>query len=153
MKRILLGVALSAFMSALVVPSAWGSETFCAPAIAQREAAALVDRIAAAPNVEAARALALEPTRGAHFALTQARRLSPWTGSLAAADEKLAGYETRIAAASSPDAVAAEMATLARVHADFGDGGCSYSPGEVVAVVLGFILWIIPGIILLFLLC
>jgi hypothetical protein len=154
MRGVLLGTMWTAILcAALLAPPAFANDASCPPAAAQAEAQALIDRIAAAPSVDAARELALEPPRGAHFALAQARRVAPWTASLAAADEKLVGYEARIAAAPSQDAVAAELATLAGVHADLGDGGCSYSTGEIIATVLGFILGIIPGIILLFLLC
>ena len=137
----------------LVAPLAQAHDAACAPEAARGEAQALIDRIAAAPSLEHARALALAPTRGAHLALAQARRIAPWTQSLRDADERLTGYEARITAAPSQEAVAAELATLAGVRADLGDGGCSYSTGEVIATVLGFILGIIPGIILLFLLC
>jgi hypothetical protein len=34
-----------------------------------------------------------------------------------------------------------------------GPGKCHYSVGEIVAIVIGFILFIIPGSILLFVLC
>ena len=154
MYRALLGVMLGATLGAWpLAPRAHASDSSCPPALARSEAQALIDRVAVAPSVEDARALALEPTRGAHLALAHARRLSPWTASLREAEQRLAGYEARIGAAPSQTAVAAELATLARVRADLGDGGCSYSTGEIIATVLGFILGIIPGIILLFLLC
>lgn len=152
--RVKIGVMLCALWSlGLGAPDAQANDGACAPAPVRNEAQALIDRIAAAPSVEDARALALEPTRAAHRALAQARRLSPRTESLRDADERLSGYQARIAAAPSQEAVAAELATLSRVKADLGDGGCSYSTGEIIATVLGFILGIIPGIILLFLLC
>jgi hypothetical protein len=153
MQRMLLVVTLCASMSGLAAPPAQANDASCTPEVARSEALALIDRVAAAPSVGDARALALEPTRGAHFALAQARRLSPWTGSLKDAELRLSAYEARIAAAPTQDAVAAELASLARIQADIGDGGCSYSTGEIIATVLGFILGIIPGIILLFLLC
>ncbi len=146
-------IACAVLYASLAAPLARASDALCAPRAARSEAQALIERIAAAPSVDAARALALEPTRGAHLALAQARRVSPWTESLQDASERLSAHEARITAAPTQQAVAAELATLAPIHADLGDGGCSYSTGEIVATVIGFILGIIPGIILLFLLC
>ena len=47
-----------------------------------------------------------------------------------------------------------QVADLEVGNADVsGPGGCHYSTGEIVAIVIGFILFIIPGIMLLFVLC
>jgi hypothetical protein len=161
MRRIMRGLAICAVLGAsLIAPRAWAAEGICAAAETRSEARAWVERVAGAPNVDEARRLATEPMRGAHFALSQARVVAPWTRSLADADVALDGYEARVAQAATPADVAQELATLVSVGnlpggtpADLGDGGCDYSTGEVIATVLGFILGIIPGIILLFLLC
>jgi hypothetical protein len=161
MRRIMRGMTICAVLSAsLIAPRTWAAEGICAPTEARSEARAWVERVAAAPSVDEARRLATQPMRGAHFALSQARAVAPWTQSLADADAALDGYEARVAQAATPDDVAQELATLVsvgnlpgEVAADLGDGGCDFSTGEVIATVLGFILGIIPGIILLFLLC
>ena len=39
------------------------------------------------------------------------------------------------------------------VHVSVGNSGCDYSTGETIAIVIGLILGIIPGLILMVLLC
>ena len=137
---------------------AGANQGICAPEGAHIQANAWVNRIAAAPTLDEARELALQPTQGAHFALAQAQRFAPWTDSLAEADVELAAYETRVNDATTPEAIADAAAVFVAgaptgVKPDVGAGGCSYSTGEVIAIVIGFVLGIIPGIILMFLLC
>lgn len=151
----------------------------CAPAelrgAAQRglaESDALARSIAAAPDVERAREVALEPARTARRALDGADALMPWSEpGLGRARERLASYERAVTEARDPAAVADQydrlthpgdasldgvrMADLGGPAADVhvGDVGCDYSTGEIIAIVIGFILAIIPGIILLIVLC
>jgi hypothetical protein len=131
-----------------------------------------LEEIAAAENVQEARAEAIATTRTARIALGRARWLAPWSDDLRDAVSRLENYEERVEAAEDPQAVADELAGLVQLasagridaylageavpaEADLDDngGGCDYSTGEVIAIVVGFILGIIPGIILLFVLC
>lgn len=149
------GFALTmAAAAALLAAPARANEASCAPQQARLEASTWVTRIATAPSLDEARDLALQPTRGAHVALRQAQLVAPWSDSLAQADDELVAYEGRITGAASAQAVADEAAQLVNggIHADV-DGGCSFSTGEVIATVIGFILGILPGIILMILLC
>lgn len=123
---------------------------------------ALRDRIASAPSLAAARSLATRDSGLARAVLGRAKWLAPRAAGLEAAHERLTAYEEEVAAARSPEQVAAEFGKLVQlaslapggVYADVGfGGGCDYSTGEIIAIVLGFILGIIPGIILLILLC
>jgi hypothetical protein len=150
----------------------------CVPA---DEVDALAGSIRAAASLDEARALATGPTSRARTALAQARWLIPGTHSdLDDAYERLVAYESRVESADTPEVVAAELEDMlleraargrhvesgtsghasafasvspdADIHVDLDDG-CDYTSGEIAAIVLGFVLGIIPGIILLFVLC
>jgi hypothetical protein len=126
------------------------------------------DRIAAAPDVETAREWALEDVGLARKALGAARRVAPFSDDLAAAHERLERYEDDVSRADSVESVTLRFEDLVQVASadgvigvdgdyDGGDHGsrigCSFSTGELIAIILGFILGIIPGLILLVLLC
>jgi hypothetical protein len=126
------------------------------------------DRIAAAPDLEAARERALEDVGLARKALGAARRMAPFSDDLHAAHDRLARYEDDVARAESVESVTLRFEDLVQVASadgvvgvdgDFDGGdhggriGCSFSTGELIAIILGFILGIIPGLILLVLLC
>lgn len=127
-------------------------------------------RIADAPTVEEARDLALTPARAAKRALQVAALVAPTSEKLTEARARLEGFETRVRGSETPAAVANEfghlldldmrsgklvqLADLSVNHGDVrGPGQCHYTTGEIIAIVFGFILFIIPGIILLFVLC
>jgi hypothetical protein len=120
-------------------------ECACAPA----ELAAFHARIEAAPDVQAARGLARPPLELAREALARAQRL-PGGAALVATERRLVAGELAIAAAATPPAVASAFSAAVGPPAA---AGCSYTTLEIVAIVLGFILGIIPGVILLVLLC
>jgi tetrahydromethanopterin S-methyltransferase subunit G len=105
--------------------------------------------------------MALAPTDDALNALTNASNLMPFSDDLSSAKTRLSDVRSRIMVASSQAEVADEFSGMmlagldddsaARVSA--GGGSCSYSTGETIAIVIGLILGIIPGLILLVLLC
>jgi hypothetical protein len=138
-----------------------GAPPHCRCEVARGALSALREEIAAAPTLEEAQQLAVGSTREARKVLQRARRIALLDrGSLDAAHERLVQYETRVAAAATPQAVAAELDAMVgggsaqpQVDVDVGDVGCNYSTGEVIAVILGLILGVIPGLILLVLLC
>jgi hypothetical protein len=109
---------------------------------------ALRAEIAAAEDVERARRLAAPPLALARQALARAQRL-PGGSGLAATEQRLWAGERAIAAAPTPPAVAGAFSAAVGP----ASAGCSYTTLEIVAIVLGFILGIIPGLILLVLLC
>ncbi|MBD3317902.1 MAG: hypothetical protein GF344_19120 [Chitinivibrionales bacterium] len=129
----------------------------------------MLEDISAAESVEQARKKALAPTRAARTALARTRWLVPWSEDIRDAHSRLKECEKRIEDAADTDAVRREfnnmvqLASAGRVDAylnqadvqidDDDAGGCDYSTGEIIAIVIGFILGIIPGIILLFVLC
>ena len=146
--------ALSLFADA---PDAAATRTIldcqCAP---RAELTAYRDRIAAAPTLEAARELAVTPVAQARSVVS---RLTWAAASLGEADARMADFEEHARAASTPAELADAFGVLVKLDAPkaiasrSGHSGCSYSTGEIIAIVLGFILAIIPGIILLILLC
>ena len=126
----------------------------CAPTA---ELTALRDRIAAAPDLETAQEMAVAPVERARSVVAKLGWISP---SLRDAERRMADYESDVRTAKAPTDVADHFGSLVRLASSgavVSDGvrtsGCSYSTGEIIAIVLGFLLAIIPGIILLILLC
>lgn len=121
----------------------------------------LKQEITAADTPGHAREMALAPTDEAIEALNNARTIMPFSDDLRSAESRLSDARSRILMASSQAQVADEFSgmmlagldndSLARASA--GDVSCSYSTGETIAIVVGLILGIIPGLILLVVLC
>ncbi|MBS3952648.1 MAG: hypothetical protein KGZ88_06855 [Methylomicrobium sp.] len=117
--------------------------------------------IASAKSLTQAQAIALVPTNEAIDALKNARSIMPFSDDLLIAETRLSDARTRILVASSQEQVADEFSGMmlagldddSAVHASAGSTSCNYSSGEVIAIVVGLILGIIPGLILLFVLC
>ena len=121
----------------------------------------LKNQIAAAETVNQARQIALAPTDGAIGTLKNARAIMPFSNDLRAAETRLSDARLRILVASSQAQVADEFSGMMlagldndrAAHISAGKVGCDYSTGEVIAIVVGLILGIIPGLILLAVLC
>ena len=116
------------------------------------------DEIAEAGTLAEAQQLARSPMELARSALARARWLVPGSAGLAEKERQLRDGEIAIARAGTPDAVAGAFTAAVTgspvlAGLDIDPPGCSYSTGEIIAIVLGFILGIIPGIILLIILC
>ncbi|MDO9105382.1 MAG: hypothetical protein Q7U57_10510 [Methylovulum sp.] len=117
--------------------------------------------ISAADTVVQARTLALAPTDDALGALKNARSLMPFSDDLRSAETRLSDARARILVASSQEQIADEFDGMMlagldndrAAHVNVGSGSCDYSSGEMIAIVIGLILGIIPGLILLVLLC
>jgi hypothetical protein len=130
----------------------------CACAIDVGELERYRDLVAAAKSAEEARALATRPSRMARRALGAARRIAPWSSSLRRAHGELTAYENRIARSETPAQAAQEFEELVRlagngVTVGGNSGRCHYDTVEIIAIILGFLLFIIPGIILMIVLC
>ena len=124
----------------------------------QLELARYRELVAAAASVEEARERAVKPSRLARRAIALARWISPEQSKLDATRAKLAAYEARVATAPDAASAAAEFEGLVRVAGGVDvqvgkGGGCSYTTTEIIAIILGFLLFIIPGIILLIVFC
>lgn len=121
----------------------------------------LKHEIAAAENVNQAREMALAPTDGAIDAIQNALAIAPFSDDLRTAETRLSDARSRIIVASSQEQVADEFSGMmlagldddSLAHVNVGKVGCNYSTGETIAIVIGLILGIIPGLILLVVLC
>lgn len=126
-----------------------------------QELTELKSRISAAQTVELAKEIALEPTEQAIGVLENANTLMPYSDDLLSAKNRLNDARDRIMLASSQAEVADEFSGMMLAGLDddriaqvkVGKAGCSYSSGETIAIVIGLILGIIPGLILLVVLC
>lgn len=171
MKRIIWLVVLGVGLGA---PLVWSSEE--SPHVSVRQAAEacmcdasdelrqVADSIRGGATVDEARRLATQPTSLAGDALQRARWLVPGgSEDLERAYRRIRDYEARVGSAATSEQIASEFESMfltqraaigPPVAADVGDGdGCDFSTGEIIAIVLGFIFGILPGIILLILLC
>ena len=108
------------------------------------------DRLAGADSPEEARRMAMSKIRLGHRAIDTAERMMPNEAGIAEAAARLDAFEADVASARTQQEVAARFDGLA---ARGDGGGCHYNVGEVLVVVVGFVLGIIPGIIFLLLLC
>jgi len=161
---------LTTIASAAAVLLLWSISAFALPnpatplpdcgCVDRAEITALQDRIAKAPSLDEAKALALAPVELAHDALSRALWLAPHSRSIRTAERRLSVYRADVRRARSEAEVAHEFGQLVRL-ADSGGvaidahimSSCHYTTWEIVAIVLGFILGILPGIILLIILC
>jgi hypothetical protein len=123
----------------------------------RQELASYRDAVAAAPTVEAAREKAAWPSRLARRAIAWTRFLKHDTSKADEIRARLLAYEERVARAETQRAAADEFEGLVRVAGGDvkvgGHGGCRYDATEIVAIVFGFLFFIIPGIILLIVFC
>jgi hypothetical protein len=124
--------------------------------------ASLRDRIAGAATIEEARRLAVADTSRARQALARAGRVLPFRDSIRETRDRLEAFEARVGEANTQSEVADEFAgflDLPRVQEGGGlfpvegKGGCHYSKGEIIIVLIGLLFGILPGIIFLILLC
>ena len=113
---------------------------------------ALEARILEAETLPAAREIATVDSRQAYAVLSELRRMAPEGGSLARAGERLERYHARVQQARSRSEIVRGLREVTFTSPSMDDG-CDYTGAEIVAIVLGFILGIIPGLILLVLLC
>lgn len=143
-------LALCAFLSMAATP-AQAATAECPSAEDRAQLGALRDRIAGADTTDEARELALDQTRLGHEAIDRARQIFPADADIAQADARLTAFEEGLAAATSPAEVADQLDTLGQTGATAGR--CDYTNGEIVVIIIGFVLGILPGILFLFLFC
>lgn len=158
-------VTLSTTAAATVWPSSGALDLIkstCSSGPSQyQELAQLKKDIVAAGSLNQARTMALTSTDGAIDALKSARTMMPFSDDLRTAETRLNDARSRIMLASSQEKVADEFDGMMlagldndrAAHVNIGSGGCDYSTGELIAIVVGLILGIIPGLILLVVLC
>lgn len=108
------------------------------------------DRLRSTGDVAKAKKIARRRLGPAARVLEHAKGLHPGDEGLAEGLLRIEQMQIAVDASATPEQVADAFDTPIGLPAD---GGCSMSPGEIAATVLGFVLGIIPGIILLILLC
>lgn len=162
-----LGFLTALFVASLALPAGGAVPLPGVPECgcdAQAELAAQQERIAEAGSIEDARDLALTDARRARKALGVATWVAPASENLRDAKTRVDDYVEAVDRAATREEVADQFADFVQVaHVsdivgvdgtyDGGDSRCNFSTGELIAIVLGFILGIIPGLILLVLLC
>ncbi len=156
---------LSESVSANVLPSISSLELIkssCSSGSEQyEELVQLKNEIIKAESVAQAQEIALAPTNQAIGALKSASAISPFSDDIVKAENRLIDTRSRILVASSQAEVADEFSGMMlagldndrAAHVKVGKVGCDYSSGEMIAIVIGLFLGIIPGLILLVLLC
>lgn len=142
---------LFAFVCLLLASAPTFASADVCPSESQRaELSAFRDRLAGAATVDDARDMAFEQTRMGHTAIERASRVLPRNQELAVAQAQLDVFDARLAAATTPAEVAAAVDQLSDSRAGMN---CDYTNTEIVIIVIGFILGILPGILFLFLFC
>jgi hypothetical protein len=111
---------------------------------------AFTQKLAAAPTLDEAQDKALDKIALAHKAVRLAERQVGGDPAIAEATQKLDAIDAQVRASTSQHQVSLVFSQLAQ---DRMKASCSYSTVEILLIVLGFLLFIIPGIILLILLC
>ena len=107
------------------------------------------DQLAAAESPDAAKEMALDQTRLGHVAIARVAKAMPNNRELQAANDRLTAFEAGIDAAVTQGEVAHQFDQL--MASPSAGTGCSYTTTEVVIVIIGFVLGVLPGILFLFL--
>jgi hypothetical protein len=141
---------ISALFGLVLAGSAVASTPECPTEHDNQRFERFAQRLADAPTPEAARSSALAKIGVAHRAIDRAEAILPGEARLDDARGRLDAFEARVADAPTQDAVANEVRGLIALG---GGTGCSYDTTEVVVIVIGFVLGILPGILFLFLFC
>lgn len=116
----------------------------------RQQLSAFRDRLAGAASTEEAREMAFEQTRLGHVAIERASHVFHKNQDLMVAQAQLDAFDAQIQTATSQAEVAAAVDQLVDSNADMD---CDYTNFEIVIIVIGFILGILPGILFLFLFC
>ena len=111
---------------------------------------AFAQKLAAAPTLDEAQDKALNKIALARKAVTLAERQAHGDPAIAEATQKLDAFDAQVRSATSQQQVSLAFSQLAQ---DRMKASCSYTTVEILIIVLGFLLFVIPGIILLILLC
>ena len=105
-------------------------------------------RLSAADSAEEAQQMALSKIRLGHRAVKTASKLVSDQQGIARAEARLVELEEGILASQTPTEVAEQFGRL-----DSQALNCHYDTVEVVVIVVGFVLGILPGVLFLILFC
>jgi len=138
-------------MITLLVALAQPANAFDCPCDAERARLdAFAQKLAAAPTLEAAQDKALDKVRLAHKVVGLAEKQVGSDPAIAEATQKLDVIDARVRSAENQQQVSLVFSQLAQ---DRMKVGCDYTTVEILIIILGFLLFLLPGIILMLLLC
>lgn len=123
----------------------------CATESQRSHLVAFRDKVASAASPAEAKQMVLRQSRYGHAALDKAARFAPEHADIQSAQARLVDFEAGVNAASTQAEVAEQVDEVVLAGADAA--ACAYTPVEIIVIVIGFILGILPGILFLFLFC
>ena len=111
---------------------------------------AFTQKLANAPTLDDAQDRALDKIALTRKVVRIAQKQVGGDPAIAEATQKLDALDAQVRSASSQQQVSLAFSQLAQ---DRMQASCSYTTVEILLIIIGFLIFIIPGIILLFLLC
>jgi hypothetical protein len=111
---------------------------------------AFAQKLADAPTLDAAQDMALDKVALTHKVVRLADKQLDGNPAIAEATQKLDALDAQVRAAENQQQVSLAFSQLSQ---DRMKAGCSYTTPEILLIVIGFLIFVIPGIILLLLLC
>src|SRR5204862_536286 len=144
-------VAGGTTMIPLLIALAQPANAFGCPCDAERARLELfAQKLAEAPTLDDAQDKALDKIALTRKVVALADKQVHGDPAIAEATQKLDALDARVRAAGSQQQVSLAFSQLAE---DRMQASCSYTGVEILLIIIGFIFFIIPGIILLFLFC
>ena len=111
---------------------------------------AFTQKLANAPTLDDAQDKALDKIDLTRKVVRLGGKQAGGDPAIAEANQKLDALEARVRSSTSQNQVSLAFSQLAQ---DRMQASCSYTTVEILLIILGFLIFIIPGIILLILLC
>jgi hypothetical protein len=130
---------------------AWAEPSMCPTDEHRSILRAFSQKLAAADDVDEAKGMAMKKLRAGEKVFDLVENLAPDAEGMVEARAKFDAFEATVLAASSTQEVASAFDDLAAP--DQQAVACDLDTVELIIVIIGFVLFIIPGIILLLLLC
>lgn len=107
-------------------------------------------KLADAPTLDAAQDMALDKVALSHKVVKIADKQLHGDPAIAEAREKLDALDAQVRSAESQQQVSLAFSQLAQ---DRMKAGCDYTTAEILIIIVGFLFFLLPGIILMLLLC
>ena len=111
---------------------------------------AFTQKLADAPTLEHAQEMALDKVALSHKVVRIANKQLQGDPAIAEATQKLDALDARVRSAESQQQVSLAFSQLAQ---DRMKAGCQYTTPEIIIIIIGFLFFVLPGIILMLLLC
>ena len=138
-------------MITLLVALAQPANAFGCPCDAERARLdAFAQKLADAPTLDEAQDKALDKLALSRKVVKIADKQLHGDPAIAEATEKLDALDARVRSAENQQQVSLAFSQLAQ---DRMKVGCDYTTAEILIIIVGFLLFLLPGIILMLLLC